>query len=277
MNDSPLPAAAASPAPPAAATPARPAARGPSLQQLIVVVAILAAGVGLTALTSDVKQVSQPGIKLVDEKPVLDERVAGWVGGPQEGLLEAELKILPADTAGARRLYRDAQSNDVYCSIVLAGKDVTSIHRPEMCLPGQGWKIDREFVETIPISSAPGGQLQVMRMNTSRPVSVSGGRTIQVRALFAYWFVGKEKTTPHHWQRILWTSLDRVLHSTNHRWAYIMVHAPVTADFGPPGGGRSVDETMVMVHRFIQDLYPSLMSAGGAPGPAPLIQFSPPS
>ncbi|NQU10426.1 EpsI family protein [bacterium] len=267
------PPAAAAATKPVASPVAQPATRGPSLKQLIIVVAILGAGVLLTAVTSDVKKVSEPGIVLVNDEPWLEPRIGSWQGGPQEGLLEAEKKILPADTAGARRLYRDAQSNEVYASIVLAGRDVTSIHRPEMCLPGQGWKIEREFVESIPISSAPDGELGVMRMNTALERDGGDGRTIRARAVFAYWFVGKDKTTPHHWQRIMWTSLDRVFHNTNHRWAYIMVNAPVTEGLLPPGQGRSAEETMVILRRFIQDLHPSLMP--GASADAPLIQFTP--
>jgi len=262
---------------PAATPPAPAGSRGPTLKQLIIVVVILGVGVGLTALTSDVKQVSEPGIRLVDDGPWLEPQVGPWQGGEQQGLLDAEKAILPPDTRGARRLYHEVQggrTNEVWASIVLAGKDVTSIHRPEMCLPGQGWRIDREFVEFIPIATAPGGRLGVMRMNTSIERQTAGGNKVRTRAVFAYWFVGKDKTTPHHWQRIVWTSLDRIFHNTNHRWAYIMIHAAVTEDLQPPGQGRTEEETMAMVRQFVQELYPSLLPS---PAGAPLIRFAPAS
>jgi EpsI family protein len=229
--------------------------RGPGVAQLGIVVAILAAGVVVTALTSDVTRVSEPGVRLENGAPYLPESFGDWKGGELEGLTEDERRILPPDTLGARREYTDAAGRRVYCSVVLAGRDVTSIHRPELCLPGQGWTY-HEWVEAVPVAAAPNGRLKVMRMNAVRQVPLPDGRTAQVRAVFVYWFVGKERLTPHHWERIFWTARDRVLHNRNHRWAYIMVHAPVTAEAA--AGGRAEDETMRLVARFVQEIYPEL-------------------
>ncbi len=60
--------------------------------------------------------------------------------------------------------------------------------------------------------------------------------------------------TPHHWERILWTTKDRVLHSRNHRWAYVLVFAPVRAD-GPAGQ----EESVRALRSFIAALYPALI------------------
>ena len=138
----------------------RPRSRGPSVVQIAVVVAILGAGILVTALTSDVTRVSEPGVRLVDGQPFLPEKVADWTGGELQGLSENERKLLPADTEGARRLYTDKAGDEVFCSIILAGREVTSIHRPELCLPGQGWRIENEYTESIPTAAADGGQLK---------------------------------------------------------------------------------------------------------------------
>jgi EpsI family protein len=224
------------------------------------VVAIIGLGLLLTATTSDVTRVSEAGIKLVNDQPLLPESAGDWTGGEQSGLSEDERKILPADTEGARRLYTDKAGDQIQCSVVLAGRDVTSIHRPEYCLPGQGWNIQTEHVERIPVASAPGGTLGVMRMNAVRDVQLRDGRKAQARTIFVYWFVGKDRVTPHHWQRILWTTKDRVLHNTNHRWAYFLIYAPVTGDATAEGLGRSEKQTMDLVARFVQDIYPALAS-----------------
>jgi EpsI family protein len=228
--------------------------------QIAVVVAILGAGILVTALTSDVTRTSEPGVRLVDEQPFLPEKVADWTGGELKGLSEDERQVLGADTEGARRLYTDKAGDEVFCSIILAGREVASIHRPELCLPGQGWKIENEYTEPIHTAAAAGGELKVMRMNTTHAVNSPAGRAMPVRYVFVYWFVGKGRVTPYHWRRILWTSMDRVLHNTNHRWAYVLIYAPVTKGQAGNGSGRSDDETMQMIARFVQDIYPALVS-----------------
>jgi EpsI family protein len=245
---------------PAANPPAAPQRRGPSTKQISIVVAILAVGVLLTATTSDVAKVSEPGVKLYpDGTPYLVDRAGDWTGGEKTGLTEDEKRLLPTDTEGSRRFFRDKQGDELYCSIVLAGRDVTSIHRPELCLPGQGWRIQSEHTESIPVPSAPGGALEVMRMNTSRPVPLADGRTIEARSIFVYWFVGKGRMTPYHWQRIYWSAKDRVFYNTNHRWAYILIHVPIKGDAEQGATAKPQDDAMKVASGFIQDMYPSLV------------------
>lgn len=233
--------------------------RGPSLVHLGIVVGILGAGVLLTALTADVTKVSEPGIVLVNNEPFLPERVGDWVGGPQEGLSEVERNVLPADTQGARRLYQDKAGNQLYCSIVLAGRDVTSIHRPEVCLPGQGWRIQSQYVETVPVPSAPNARLGIMRMNSVREVPSSrGGPSVPMYSVFAYWFVGKDIVTPHHWERILRNTWDRVFHNTNHRWAYILIHMPISPERAAQLPNHGTDDAMQTVAGFVRELFPTL-------------------
>lgn len=245
------------PQPTVAVSPRR---RGPSVVQIAVVVAILGVGILVTALTSDITRVSEPGVRLVDGQPFLPEKVADWTGGELQALSESERNILPADTEGARRVYTDKAGDEVFCSIILAGREATSIHRPELCLPGQGWRIQNEYTESVPTAAADGGQLNVMRMNTTRAVNSPDGRAMPVRYVFVYWFIGKGRVTPYHLQRILWNSEDRVLHNTNHRWAYILISAPATAwrTGNDPAGAEA--ETMQLITRFIQDVYPTLVS-----------------
>jgi EpsI family protein len=229
--------------------------------QIAIVVAILGAGVLVTVLTSDVTRVSEPGVRLVDEQPFLPDKAADWTGGELQGLSESERKLLPADTEGARRSYTDKAGNEVFCSIVLAGREVTSIHRPELCLPGQGWKIENEYTESIPAAAADGGRLKVMRMNMTRAVNSTDGSALPVRCVFVYWFVGKGRVTPYHWQRILWTAKDRVLYNTNHRWAYILIYAPVRKEQMGSDPAQSAAETMQLITRFVQVIYPALVSS----------------
>ena len=73
--------------------------------------------------------------------------------------------------------------------------------------------------------------------------------------VFVYWFVGKDRTTPYHAQRILWSTLDRVLHNRNHRWAYFLINALCPP---APVPAKAQDESMDRIRQFIQDIYPEL-------------------
>jgi EpsI family protein len=241
---------------PAAAAPG--ASRGPSTRQLIVVVAILGAGILLTALTSDVTKVSEPGIKMANGEPFLPAVAGHWTGGEQTGLSPEERQILPADTEGVRRAYTDAQGRSIYCSVVLAGRDVTSIHRPELCLKGQGWQLDAPQTMEIETAAAPGGTLRVSRMAATGSRPAGEGRSAVLHTEFVYWFVGKDRTTPYHWQRILWTTEDRVLHNRNHRWAYFLINIPVDQRLAVENPPAAREQAEQLIRQFIQDIYPSL-------------------
>ena len=237
-----------------------PPRRGPSTTQIAIVVAILGVGVLVTAMTSDVAKVSEPGVKLYpDGTPFLTDQAGDWTGGQRQGLTEDEQRLLPKDTEGSRRLFKDKNGHELFCSVVLAGRDVTSIHRPELCLPGQGWKIQNEFTQPIPVATAPGGMLNVMRMNAARSIPLPDGQTIQARSIFVYWFVGKDRVTPYHWQRIYWTAKDRVLYNTNHRWAYILIDVPIRGEMEEGGTVSSEDNAMKILAKFVQDLYPTMV------------------
>ncbi len=174
------------------------------------------------------------------------------------GLSQAEREILPQDTQGARRLYRNDRGQQLFCSVILSGRDVTSIHRPELCLPAQGWKIHSQFVEEVQIPSAHKGRLKLMRLNAETEQGREQGRPTKFRAVFAYWFVGKERVTPHHMERVILTTKDRVLHNTNHRWSYILLHAMVDTK-NQTSLERAEDNTMEMMAGFVRDVYPELM------------------
>ena len=151
--------------------------RGPSTRHIAIVVAILGGGVLFTAMTSDVTKISEPGIKLTaDGQPFLPDKAGDWTGGELTGLTDEEKRILPEDTMGSRRMFKDKDGNELFCSIVLAGRDVTSIHRPELCLTGQGWALGNLQVEQIPTPAAKGGVLSVSRLNATRDVKLSDGR-----------------------------------------------------------------------------------------------------
>ena len=51
------------------------------------------------------------------------------------------LSYLPPDTSYAERIYTALDGFRIQNTVVLMGTDRTSIHKPDYCLPGQGWVI----------------------------------------------------------------------------------------------------------------------------------------
>jgi len=240
------------------ASPLKPQPQGPGVCQLIIVVVILVVGLVLTTLTADVTRGGEPGIRLINEHPFLPETAGVWKGSAQSGLTEDERAVLPPDTEKAARIYTNANGQAVFCSIVLAGRDVTSIHRPEVCLTGQGWKLNPAQTERIETPAAPGGVLRVSRMNASNTMQLKNEHSAQVYAVFAYWFIGHARTTPYHWQRIWWTTLDRIFHNRNHRWAYFLLDSIVSPERAATDPQAGQEESMQLLRQFIQGVYPQL-------------------
>ncbi len=196
----------------------------------------------------------------------LPPTVNGLIGQQME-VSEAEKQILPPDTQFAKMAYSLAADDhlQIGCQIVLSGADQRSIHRPEACLQGQGWKIQNGG--TIPIALADGSTLDVMKLVIARPVRV-GEEVKTLRSLYLYWFVSKEATTPYHWERIAKTNFDLLLHNQTHRWAYIIVNAPVLQGFAP--GGLDEQETERVLTDFISTAAPQFQRVGNGVEVPPL-------
>ena len=184
----------------------------------------------------------------------LPPQIGSLMGKDQE-ISEGERYVLPKDTEIIKKVYSNPFGEFINAQIVLSGADKRSIHRPELCLPAQGWSIDRR--ETVPVKLADGRSITVMADYISRPIEVSPGVTKTLPSIYCYWFVGNRVTTSSHLHRLLLTSLDRVIHHKNHRWAYIAVSAPVLQGFTP--NGKDVQLTQRMITDFIAELAPSVM------------------
>ena len=112
---------------------------------------------------------TQPvGIKLE-----LPQFVGKWFGVDQK-ISDRELEMLAGDTEFARKVYTDAAGNVIFVSIVLSGTDLdNSIHRPERCLPAQGWTIADPEAVAVPLAS--GRKLSVTRFHNVRQVPLPNG------------------------------------------------------------------------------------------------------
>lgn len=143
---------------------------------------------------------------------------------------EIERQVLPEDTGFSRKSYRNVLDGSyVATSIVLSGKDRSSIHRPELCLTGAGWRIVDSFKHTFEVEGAPDGiTTTVLRLETEVPDGLGG--VVPVESLFAYWFVSGTGMASSHTERRLKLMFDRLIRFRSHRWAYVFVQTQVYDD-----------------------------------------------
>lgn len=208
---------------------------------------ILAATVVALATTVDVDTLLEPGISMV-----LPERIGRWEGETIE-VSQVEREYLPSDTQFAKKLYRDPMQRVVFLSIVMSGKDRGSIHRPEVCLPAQGFTpLGSERVR-IPVEAPGGGDLEATRLLLKRDVLLEDGSSHTIGYFYLYWFVGKDRVTASHLDRIVLNTADRALHGVSHQWAYVAYLMPIY---------DSREASAEFLTRFVAESYPMFRTPG---------------
>jgi len=212
---------------------------------IVATVALAAAGVALATRALDRVQVSpRTGVRLAADgvNPVAlpDHLGIDWVG--QNAPVSAvEREVLPPDTGYSRKNYvslRDRRQS-VFLSIVLSGRDRTSIHRPEICLVGQGWTIRGRSTHEFVVG---GRRFPATVLQIEREVTGPRGEVVRVPALLVYWFVGADRIVASHWERVFYTSLDRLRHLQAHRWAYVLMQTHALD--GEAAALRRIDEVL---------------------------------
>jgi hypothetical protein len=162
----------------------------------------------------------------------------------------AEYDALPHDTLFVKSIYTNSVDGRVFVSIVLSGKERNSIHRPQRCLVGQGNSIAGTERFEIPLEGRD--PLKVDILKTTRQYRNEKGEDAFYYGYYAYWFVGQNRETPSHYERMFWLAWDRVVHSVAHKWAYIAVS-------GERSNEKSDESHKEEITEFIQKLYPHLL------------------
>jgi len=194
---------------------------------MLVVALVMMAGTAgaLTWLRANQK-LGTPGIRAtpipgtVMTKIDLPERVLDFTS---TNVPEPELVLgyLPKDTSYAERIYSKPDGTRIQSTVILMGTDRTSIHRPEYCMPGQGWNIDGKRIVNIPIDDNPPYQLEVAQWNVSQVVKQPDGRQVKVCGLYVFWYTANNEQTANHDKMLEWLTLDLFRTGALQRWAYI--------------------------------------------------------
>jgi exosortase/archaeosortase family protein len=231
-------------------------ARAPVWEMGVAGIVIAAAGgVALAATALDRAQVNpRVGIRLAADgvNPAALPVALGsdWIGRAAE-VSAVEREVLPPDTGFARMTYvsRLDPSQWVFLSVVLSGRDRTSIHRPELCLVGQGWTITGRTAHTFGWPGRRDVKVPATVLRIERELAGPAGKPVKAAALFAYWFVGADKVVASNTARVWQASLDRLRHLQSHRWAYVVVQTPV-----PDDEQAAFDRMQVVLNRTLPGL-----------------------
>ena len=216
----------------------------------------LLAGFGSVFLLPYSNKISPAGIAMM-----LPNVVGVWIGDDAV-ITQKERDILAKDTQFVRKIYTGPERDQIFVSIVLSGDDMTnSIHRPERCLPAQGWNVLSSSKRSIQV---PGGKaLQVTKLKNMQGVETPDKRRFTLYNLNYYWFIGYRDMTASHLTRTGIDLRDRIVGGYSQRWAYVTVAANVTKGLARPE--RTEEQTAEMLEDFIRQLGPRLQKADGNP------------
>ena len=167
-----------------------------------VTAALVVAAMLYQARTVDPVLCDAPDAKLVE--------IAGYVSEPVE-VSEAEHHTLPADTQFDKRRYEDRDGNWFQVSMVIGGKSKSSIHRPELCLPGQGCRM-------MSPRTVEGGGVEWHLVTLARGAVPACG--------FAYTFFNQDGyRTSSHLKRIFRDVWARSIRGRIDRWVMVTVYS----------------------------------------------------
>lgn len=161
----------------------------------------------------------------------------------------AERRILPADTVLVRKLYRCASRPALLVSIVISSSEEVSIHRPQLCLTGQGYDIAGEQTREIPLRGRQ--PLHIRVMNLFHRQQTAQGKMVESPSFYAYWFAAQGHETPSSAWRVFYAARDRIIFGRVLRWAYVSIAGERTV--GSPTADRQLQS-------FVRDFHPQIIA-----------------
>ncbi|MCB1224182.1 MAG: exosortase/archaeosortase family protein [Verrucomicrobiales bacterium] len=198
-------------------------------------------------------QFADPGVTL--DLPL---RVSAYQGRPMEITTKEKELLNPEGVELARTAYLDARRREIIATIIVGGPGKRTLHRPEVCLPGQGWSIVDSNEITIPLQDGRNVHATVLRLLRDR-IDADGQR-LRFRGLNIYWYVGSDgSTVADFYGHVTQGYRDAILKNLNHRWSMVSVFTPVWE--GPVGREDPFEELRALddTKAFITELAPQLM------------------
>jgi hypothetical protein len=131
---------------------------------------------------------------------------------------------LPKDTSFGQRRYKAPDGFWMALNVVLMGHDRTSIHKPQICLPGQGWQIDEpaSAESRVRVQRPYEYDLPVVELVVHKTISDAGQNQVW-SGLYVYWYVADDavSASTSHFQRMYLMASRLVRTGVLQRWAYV--------------------------------------------------------
>jgi len=193
----------------------------------VFVLVLIGAAAGLLLHLKSGQRLGSPGVKTrpipgsANLEVVLPETVPGFHSTlvPQASVVTNQL---PGDTSFGQRLYTADDGFQTMVNVVLMGADRTSIHKPQICMVGQGWKFDDQatHIVSVPMTHPVAYDLTMMRIVASID-TMKDGTAIKRGGVYAYWFVDADHLTAQHNEWKYWMIKDFLRTGVLDRWAYV--------------------------------------------------------
>ena len=192
-----------------------------------VVLALIGGVAGVLHHAKAAQKLGAPGVKTrplpgsSNLEVILPEALPGYKSEliPQAAVVTNQL---PKDTSFGQRLYTGTDGFQAMVNVVLMGADRTSIHKPQICLVGQGWEFDDRatHIMSVPVARPAAYELPVMRVVATID-TVENGQPVKRACVYAYWFVDARHFTAQHNEWKLRMVKDFLLTGVLDRWAYV--------------------------------------------------------
>ena len=201
--------------------------KGKTIIAAVTVLALMGVAASILQHDKSGQQLGQPGVKTrplaggTNLEVLLPENLPGY---KSELVPEASIvtNSLPPDTSFGQRLYTEDDGFQSMINVVLMGADRTSIHKPEICLVGQGWQFDGAATrpEKVRMTRPMAYELSVMRV-VAHIDTVDNGQPVKRSCVYTYWFVDGNRFTARHNEWKWWLVKDFLLTGVLDRWAYV--------------------------------------------------------
>lgn len=198
------------------------------LAQLLAALGLPLLLLGICLGTDISFHVAAPGVKLrADDShlPYLPLSLGDYQGREYD-MTTDEKNLLDEGVRLARNVYASAAGRQIMATVILSGFEKRSLHRPEVCLPNQGWTVtDRT---QIPLRMKDGREITIMMMRIFRDAEPQPGVRVRTRAVNFYWYIGSDGTScADHYEHVFLSYYDSVFRNIQHRWAMASIYVPL--------------------------------------------------
>jgi exosortase len=161
----------------------------------------------------------EPGV--VNELPLRVGEIQGIKGEPDQ----RELTGLAEDVTILRNFYILPNGGQAMCSMVISGAERRSLHRPEICLPAQGWNVLSS--NELPVTLEDGRELRLKIVQLQRDYKDDSGELRRIKALNAFFYAGSEGVvTADYYDHVMKTYIHSLTKNLSHRWALLSFYLP---------------------------------------------------